>query len=744
MPNIIGTNGNNVLTGTAAQDFIYPLLGHDTVNGGFDNSNFDGVIVQYGALSSAVMVTVNTVNGPNFTRTIAGRASTADGLNSVDFSGTKFIYVTTGNGYDTVTLTGDAAIPAVPLGRPIFDGGTGIDKLVIDVSQLTASYFWNIGTDTRYVNFENYEMRMGAGDNNITAGDGTNWLYGNIGNDVLNGGTGTDYLYGRAGQNTLLGGAGLDYIHSEGVDTVDGGAGYDRWYGDYEASTTGLAIIWSGTGTNNLSNGGSVSGIEEAFFNSGSGNDTLITSGGKIDFIDVSFNDVDTLNANYSAKSNAYSVSVDSYLLNTKGLISSSGLPDAVVHFDGIESYGIVTGSANDTFYLSLFGFQLGTFDAGAGTADHLNLTLWAGYSNATIFTVSGATITTNRGSFKNFEKFNINTSAGNNPNFGTGNDIIKTGVLGDTIVTHGGNDTLDGGGGSDAMYGGIGNDSYYIDTATDSIFEFLNEGVDSLYSTVSWTLGDNLENLKLLGAAALNGDGNSLNNSMTGNGASNILQGFAGVDTLNGGAGVDIMRGGTENDTYVVDIATDQTIELAGGGIDRVLSTTNWTLAAEVEHLVLQGVAIKGTGNGLANSLTGNASSNDLSGLANNDSLNGGLGNDRLTGGDGLDTLTGGGDADTFVFGPPIAASADRITDFQHKLDVLEFQTKFYRLAAGPLDPGLLENNTVATLGYAQFLFNGKTGQLFWDDDGIAGKSTLLATLVGVTSLSVDDFSIV
>jgi Ca2+-binding RTX toxin-like protein len=63
----------------------------------------------------------------------------------------------------------------------------------------------------------------------------------------------------------------------------------------------------------------------------------------------------------------------------------------------------------------------------------------------------------------------------------------------------------------------------------------------------VTWTLGANLENLTLLGTAAINGTGNSLNNTLTGNSAANVLTGGAGNDTLTGGLG---------SDTYQVDRA--------------------------------------------------------------------------------------------------------------------------------------------------------------------------------------------
>ena len=69
----------------------------------------------------------------------------------------------------------------------------------------------------------------------------------------------------------------------------------------------------------------------------------------------------------------------------------------------------------------------------------------------------------------------------------------------------------LDGDSGADAMYGLAGNDSYFVDNAGDFVIENLNEGSDLVYSTVSYTLAANTENLVLLGSGDLNGTGNAL-----------------------------------------------------------------------------------------------------------------------------------------------------------------------------------------------------------------------------------------
>ncbi|MFC0409466.1 Hint domain-containing protein [Roseomonas elaeocarpi] len=244
----------------------------------------------------------------------------------------------------------------------------------------------------------------------------------------------------------------------------------------------------------------------------------------------------------------------------------------------------------------------------------------------------------------------------------GAGNDTMFGDAGNDTLLGGAGDDVLDGGAGIDSMVGGAGNDLYLTDNPSDVVVEAANEGIDTVNTTASnYTLGANVENLTFVGTGTITGNGNELNNVITGNGTSNYLSGLAGADTLVGGAGNDTLDGGTGddsmaggsgNDTYYTDSAFDLVTEAAGEGTDTVVTTANLTtLTANVENLTFAGSGnFIGTGNDQDNTITGGSGNDRLDGGAGNDTLIGSGGSDTLDGGAGADSMVGGSSGDVYV----------------------------------------------------------------------------------------------
>lgn len=160
----------------------------------------------------------------------------------------------------------------------------------------------------------------------------------------------------------------------------------------------------------------------------------------------------------------------------------------------------------------------------------------------------------------QNFEQFDFTNFAGRLTVQGsTLADVVLGGAGNDSLAGDSGNDELSGGGGNDALHGGLGadslrgglgNDLYTVDNVGDRPTEALNQGSDTVRSSITWTLGNHLENLILTGTLNTNGFGNTRNNSLTGNRGNNTLSGGAGSDRLLGGLGADVVNGGAGNDS--------------------------------------------------------------------------------------------------------------------------------------------------------------------------------------------------
>ncbi|MCU0839302.1 MAG: M10 family metallopeptidase C-terminal domain-containing protein, partial [Rhodospirillales bacterium] len=184
----------------------------------------------------------------------------------------------------------------------------------------------------------------------------------------------------------------------------------------------------------------------------------------------------------------------------------------------------------------------------------------------------------------------------------------------------------------------------------------------------------------------------------------------------------------------YIVDSETDTIIEAAGGGLDRAESSVSYTLAANVENLLLVGSGdINGTGNELANRIDGNSGDNVLDGKAGNDVIVGGAGADTMTGGAGTDRFVYNALSDSGVGPDPL----DQITDFtsgQDKIDLSAFGLGSITVVGAFTGSGDLE----------AVLENGILSLDIADSGGLGvgdGVSDLDIDMTVLASITEDDF---
>jgi Ca2+-binding RTX toxin-like protein len=561
-----------------------------------------------------------------------------------------------------------------------YSGGEGTDLFVADWSTQTDNVAWDItnSLETTLTNgitladFERVHLRLGEGDDVITAGSQSDYLNGGAGDDILDGGAGNDIFVGGIGNDHIIGGGGNDtyittltsYFTIESADRFGNYVTITDLNGDQGLdileNITTLVIdgesqwILSLHGTYLSSNIDLyTAGDTDDFINGLAGNDNI--SGGIGDDEISGDEGDDTLHGDegfdylYGGAGNDYlhGGTDDDYLEGGEGTDTAvfSGMQSNYTITDESDGYYIITdivGSdgTDELEGIEFLQFSDATVDLSLLGGGDVNLTI----GNDT-YTGTAADET-------------INGLDGNDlVNAGAGNDTVNGGDGNDNLRGDAGDDYLDGGFGADILRGGAGADVLYGGAGTD-VADYTTSG-GAIGVTVNLTTnvntGGDAEGDTLFFIDRVNGSTRADN--ITGNAAVNYLRGFAqddvligldGNDYLQGDAGADVLDGGagTNDWAYYFSSPTGLTVNLGNTAHNTGEAIGDTYIG--IENLL---------GSQHNDILTGDASNNFVRGVQGDDMLYGGDGNDFLRGDQGADFHDGGNGVDWLYYATSSAA---------------------------------------------------------------------------------------
>lgn len=578
---IIGGSGSDTITGGKQLDSIEGSAGNDVLDGGDDaladvlkggsgNDTYiihdlnDAITEKPGEgtdtvklestinvasidLNNAKFSNIENVDASALTRTINLIGTSA--ANSLT-GGSGADIIVGGDGADTLTggKGNDIYYVNNASTKVVEQANEGYDKVLLNGTFNTTSFA--LGANIEFLDATLAQKGMTITTSSTTSANisGTNFndkITGSNLDDTIIGGAGNDSIYGGIGNDTLDGGTGADYI--------EGGAGKDSLYG----------------GSDTIA-------------------DTLVGGDGQDEY----------------------------YLKDTKDVIKDTSLGNTIrlkSYFEG-NSISLANNATGYNYSTSDFNFL------DASQVDHDMTLIGNNYSTTT--KASGSTGATVTG-----KSIQIDGSGHNDFIVGYyGNDTLRGD--GDNINKLFGNDTIYGGAGNNTLIGGDGDDTYLIDgTETSTTITELThkdgtqQGNDTIKLISSGVFTKGIDYTKLNTPGKLNGlssysislanytnvenidasmitstnltlDGNDLNNlikggsgndSISGGGGNDTLYGGGGNDTLYGGGGINLLNGGDGDDSYVINIADEESIQ---GNEFKV--TTNPDKSQTITHPVM------------------------------------------------------------------------------------------------------------------------------------------------------------
>ncbi|MBX8617208.1 calcium-binding protein [Pseudomonas cichorii] len=582
---LYGEDGNDTLLGEAGNDTLTGGYGNDTLDGGAGNDSLDG---GYGSDTYVFRKGSgqDTISNYAYNDTTANKLDVIrlEGLNAADVvmrRESDDLIIQIKDSGETLRVSSHfstSVLYGYNIDQIQFADGTTLSNEQIRTAMLTGTE-----VDETVTGYESADNLFGL--------SGNDTLNGRAGDDTLDGGDGRDTLNGEEGNDTLLGGAGNDTLNGGyGNDTLDGGSGNDLLDGGYGSDTY---VFRKGSGQDTISNY--------------SYNDTTAN---KQDVIRL-----EGLNAGDVVMRRESDDLVIQIKDSGEALRVSSHFYSSAIYGYGIDQVQFADGSVltNEQIRAALL----------TGTDGDETVT---GYESAdSLFGLSGNDILNGR----------------------TGDDILDGGDGRDTLNGEEGNDTLLGGAGNDTLTGGYGNDTLDGGSGNDSL--------DGGYGSDTYVFRK--------------GSGQDTINNYSYNDTTANKQDVIRLEGLN--AADVVMR--RESDDLIIQIKdSGETLRVSshfyssaiyGYGIDQVQFADGTVLTNEqIRTALLTGTEVDETVTGYesADSLFGLSGNDTLNGRAGDDILNGGDGNDTLNGEDGNDTLDGGSGndslsgnygSDTYVF---------------------------------------------------------------------------------------------